>query len=195
MGTISVDTSTESPTHDVYEDNVTVTNEHIHVLSDTNAFVKKVRRISPGVFESELLVDGTHPYLYENPILADHVSGTNFLDFSRQLLKAISHLFYGAPVSNRFVLRKVQLDLTRWAKMRVPVRAVVTAAHECKTVFGHECIFIAATMSLYQEGWGLGSMSGEFTTFPLEVEQRLMKRQYNQDPRMEHKQYFMPRSV
>ena len=37
------------------------------------------------------------PILYENPAIANHVSGTSFLDASRQLLKAISHLYYDIP--------------------------------------------------------------------------------------------------
>ncbi len=35
-------------------------------------------------------------------------------------------------------------------------------------------------MSYHQEGWEIGTMKGEFTTFPLEVEDKLMSRQYRQ---------------
>lgn len=39
-------------------------------------------------------------------------------------------------------------------------------------------------MSYHQEGWEIGTMKGEFTTFPLEVEDKLMSRQYRQAPRL-----------
>ena len=71
-------------------------------------------------------IDGTHPYLYENPAIANHVSGTTFIDMGRQLLKAISHLYYDAPIDSRFVLHNVDIEFLRWAKLGVDIEVTVT---------------------------------------------------------------------
>ena len=94
-----------------------ITKEYAHVMREENLFVHEVTQIAQNQFKSGFTVDGTHSYLYENSSIANHVSGTTFLDISRQLLKAITHFFYSAPVSNRFVIRSVEMDFTRWAKV------------------------------------------------------------------------------
>jgi len=72
-----------------------ITKELAHVVREENLFVHQVRPTGvPGQYESEFTVDGAHPYLYENQAIANHVSGTSFLDTSRQLLKAICHHFW-----------------------------------------------------------------------------------------------------
>jgi len=161
-----------------------ITGEYAHVMREENQFVHEVTQIAKDQFKSGFTVDGAHPYLYENPAIANHVSGTTFLDMSRQLLKAVTHFFYSAPVSNRFVIRSVNMDFTRWAKLNVPIEAITDLTPEPKILFGHACLTFQAHITLYQEGWEIGTMSGEFTTFPLEVEDRLMGRQYRQAPRL-----------
>ena len=118
-----------------------ITKEYAHVVGDENLFVHKVARLAPHKFESEFTIDGTHAYLYENPAIANHVSGTTFLDTSRQLLKAITHLFYDVPLTNRFVIRSVSMDFTRWAKMGVPILAVVEPTAVYKTILGMPYVY------------------------------------------------------
>jgi len=161
-----------------------ITREYAHVVREENLFVHEVTQIAQNRFKSEFTVDGTHPYLYENSSIANHVSGTTFLDMSRQLLKAITHFFYSAPVSNRFVIRSVEMDFTRWAKLDIPIQTLLELVPESKIVFGHSCLTFKAHISCHQEGWKIGTMKGEFTTFPLEVEDKLMSRQYRQAPRL-----------
>src|SRR5262249_14469454 len=87
-----------------------ITKALAHVVKDENLFVHEVVKVGSDKFESEFIVDGAHPYLYENAVIANHVSGTTFLDTSRQLLKAITHLFYAVPLANRFVIRTAHMD-------------------------------------------------------------------------------------
>lgn len=169
--------------NDNSEKTMQITREYAHVMKEENLFVREVEQIAQNRFRSAFTVDGMHPYLYENSAIANHVSGTTFLDMSRQLLKAISHFFYSAPISNRFVIRSVEMDFTRWAKLDVPIETFTELSPESKTVFGHACLTFKARITLRQEGWEIGTMSGEFTTFPLEVEDKLMGRQYRQSPR------------
>lgn len=157
-----------------------ITKEYAHVVSDENLFVHEVVRLAPDKFESKFVVDGTHTYLYENPAIANHVSGTTFLDTSRQLLKAITHLFYAVPLTNRFVIRSVNMDFTRWAKMGVPILAVVEPTTVCKTILGYPCLTVSGEIAWHQEGRKIGSTTGKFMTLPPELEDQLMGRQYRQ---------------
>ena len=161
-----------------------ITKALAHVIQDENLFVHEVIKTSeaPDQFRSEFTIDGEHPYLYENPAIANHVSGTSFLDVSRQLLKAITHLYYGVPLANRFVIREVALDFQRWAKLRVPIQATLEPTIRHKTVLGEMCIAFDGTINFTQEGRKLGTMKGKFMTFSVEVENKLLSRQYQQKP-------------
>jgi hypothetical protein len=161
---------------------VRVTKEVAHVVRDENLFVHQVTRTAPNKFESEFCIDGAHPYLYENPAIANHVSGTTFLDVSRQLVKAICHLFHSLPLSNRFVLSTVAMDFTRWAKIDVPILAVVEA-EPLKSIFGSLPMSTTGKVTFYQEGWEIGTITGKFMTFPAAIEERLMSRQFRQGAR------------
>lgn len=160
-----------------------ITKEIAHVMRDENLFVYHVEPTGESnQFVSEFCVKGTHPYLYENQSIANHVSGTSFLDSSRQLLKAICHLFYDVPIENRFVMRKVSLDFTRWAKLNVPIKAVVDCQNQITTLRGQICLTFSGQISYYQEGWKIGVTKGKFTTFSRNIEDLLMSRQYAQPP-------------
>lgn len=164
-----------------------ITKELAHVIQDENHFAVEVRSTgAPNQFESEFTVGGTHPYLYENQSLANHVSGTSFLDTGRQLFKAICHLFYDVPIDNRFVIRSVNMNFTRWAKLKVPIRALIDCQTETTTVRGKNCLTVSAQVTFFQEGREIGTSTGHFTTFPLEIENFLMQRQYRQAPVTAH---------
>ncbi|WP_036288379.1 AfsA-related hotdog domain-containing protein [Methylosinus sp. PW1] len=159
-----------------------ITRGAAHVIDETNLFVHSVLRIGADTFESPLLFDGRHPYLYDNPAIANHVSGTSFLDASRQLLKAISHLYYNVPIENRFVIQKVEMNFARWAKIGVEIRALVEAEALERVLGGVASVSVCGKITFQQEGRELGSMTGKFSTFSAEVEARLMSRQYRQPP-------------
>jgi len=161
-----------------------ITKALAHVVKDENLFVHEVIKVSgaPDQFHSQFTVDGEHPYLYENAAIANHVSGTTFLDASRQLLKAITHLYYSVPLANRFVIREVALDFQRWAKLRIPINAVVEPTIRHKTVLGEMCLTFDGAISFTQEGRKLGTVTGRFMTFSVEVENKLLSRQYQQAP-------------
>src|SRR6476646_1625193 len=99
-----------------------------HVSCDANLLVRSVEAHGDEhTYRSVFTIDGAHPYLYENPAIANHVSGTTFIDMGRQLLKAISHLYYEAPIDSRFVLHNVDIEFMRWAKLGVDIEVIVTA--------------------------------------------------------------------
>lgn len=160
-----------------------ITKQLAHVTRDENLFVHEVERAPGGErFVSTFVVDGAHPYLYENPAIANHVSGTNFLDVSRQLLKAITHLYHDVPVENRFVIRTASMDFGRWAKLGVPIAVVADLTHRTATLRGHTCVHYDVQLAFHQEGRLTGTIAGSFSTFPAAVEDLLMERQYRQRP-------------
>lgn len=160
-----------------------ITNQLAHVVTNENLFVSEVQKTDQdNQFASTFIIDGRHPYLYENPAIANHVSGTTFLDVSRQLLKAITHLFYAVPLTNRFVIRSAHMDFGRWTKLNVPIEAVVELTPDRIKLRGQECINYVARVSFYQEGRVTGSITGQFSTFPQAIEDLLMERQYRQSP-------------
>jgi hypothetical protein len=160
-----------------------VTKELAHVMRDENLFIHEVHPTDvPGQFISELTIDGKHPYLYENLAIANHVSGTTIMEASRQMLKAMSHLFYDVPVQYRFTMRKLHMDFSRWAKLSVPVQMVLDAQTRASTVRGKPCLTFHGQMTYYQEGRMIGIMTGVFTAFDREVEDFLMNRQFAQPP-------------
>lgn len=160
-----------------------ITKQLAHVMRDENLFVREVERAPQGErFLSRFTVDGRHPYLYENPAIANHVSGTTFLDVIRQLLKAITHLYYAVPLENRFVIRTANMDFGRWAKLDVPIEVELELTHETTQLRGQACLNYAARARFHQEGRLTGTMCGTFSTFPQAVEDLLMGRQYRQRP-------------
>lgn len=151
-----------------------------HVTCEENLLVHQVQAADkPHVFHSEMLIDGTHPYLYENAAIANHVSGTTFIDAGRQLLKAISHLYYGIPIDCRFVLHGINIEFLRWAKLQVPIRIEVTF-HMNELKQANARLHCSTELFYYQENHLISRATSSFTTFTKELEDKLMARQYAQ---------------
>ncbi len=161
---------------------MTISKELAHVIKDENLFVQAILKTGADKFETEFCVDGRHPYLYENQAIANHVSGTSFLDASRQLLKAISHLYYGVPLENRFVMQNIQMDFLRWAKIGEPIRVIVEAIAQERTLGGVPSTSFTGKITFFQDGRQIGAIDGKFSTLSAEVEERLMSRQFRQSP-------------
>jgi hypothetical protein len=161
----------------------TVTKALAHVERDENLFIHWVARGARAHrFESELVVDGTHPYLYENPAVANHVSGTTFLDAARQVGKAISHLFYEVPIESRFGIQSVQAEYPRWTKLGVPIRLVVdiipaTAPTRAKSIRRGTMV-----VTFRQEGRAVCVLRLQIVTLTKQLEDTLMRRQYAEAP-------------
>jgi hypothetical protein len=153
-----------------------------HVSSDANLLVRNVQACpEEHTYRAVFSVDGAHPYLYENPAMANHVSGTTFVDMGRQLLKAITHLYYAAPIDSRFVLHTLDLEFLRWAQIGVDIEATVMVempdprqADDRRTC--------RATVVWRQEGHLIARARSRFTSLSAALEARLMARQYRQGP-------------
>ena len=91
----------------------------------------------------------------------------------RQLLKAITHLYYGVPLENRFVIRTANMDFGRWAKLDVPIEVELELTHETTQLRGQACLNYTARARFHQEGRLTGTMCGTFSTFPQAVEDLL----------------------
>jgi hypothetical protein len=88
-----------------------------HVSSVANLLVDNVTACAePHTYRSVFAVDGTHPYLYENPAIAN---------MGRQLLKAISHIYYDIPMDSRFALHGIDIEFLRWARIAVDIELVL----------------------------------------------------------------------
>lgn len=155
-----------------------VTNELAHVVESGNRFVSSVARVGKNEFESFFSIDGKHPYLYENPEIASHVSGTTFFDFSRQLMKAIGHLFYDVPLQARFALQKADIHFERFGRFnsnmlaRVRVRRPIGS----KPPFG----VYRFSLNFFDGAVFIGRFKVSATAMPVEVEERLIARQFSQ---------------
>ncbi|MFT3771056.1 MAG: AfsA-related hotdog domain-containing protein [Minicystis sp.] len=153
-----------------------------HVTCHANLLVDNVRALAEEhTYRSVFAIDGTHPYLYENPAIANHVSGTTFIDMGRQLLKAISHLYYDAPLDCRYVLHNIDIEFLRWAKLGVDIEVTVAvdavAARRTDAPRGY-----GANLTWRQEGHLCARARSRFTTFSAALEAKLMTRQYGQPP-------------
>lgn len=158
----------------------TITPALAHVSCEANLLTRSVSASAePGTFRSVFLIDGTHPYLYENPAIANHVSGTTFIDMGRQLLKAIAHIYFDVPVENRFVLHGVNIEFLRWAKLGVDIETTVTADMDAtrRTDAPRTC---RTSLVWVQEGHMVARATSNFTTFSRALEDKLMGRQYRQ---------------
>jgi hypothetical protein len=153
-----------------------------HVASGTNLLVRNVRACAEEhTYRSVLTIDGTHPYLYENPAIANHVSGTTFIDMGRQLLKAITHIYYDAPIDSRFALQTIDIEFLRWTKLDVDIEVTVTveaaAARRADSPRGYTAI-----IQWRQEGQPVARARSSFTLMSAALEARLMSRQYSKAP-------------
>jgi hypothetical protein len=160
----------------------TITPALAHVTCDANLLVRSVESLpEEHAYRSVFAIDGSHPYLYENPAIANHVSGTTFVDMGRQLLKAITHLYYDAPIDSRFVLHTIDIEFLRWAKLAVDIEvtATVEAATARRADAPRAC---RATLVWRQEGHLVARANSRFTFFSAALEAKLMARQYGQAP-------------
>lgn len=162
-----------------------ITKELAHVIHDENLFVDRIRKIADNQFETEFTIDGRHPYLYENEAISNHVSGTSFLEVTRQLCKALSHLYYGVPIDSRFALNNVSLEFSRWAKCGVPLYMHISVTANQSASGSSSSSSFEVTLTNSQEGHQLGLIDFCFSTFSQEVEHRLMSRLYNKPPVVE----------
>lgn len=159
----------------------TITPALAHVGCDANLLVRSVEAIGEHTYRSVFTIDGTHPYLYENPAIANHVSGTTFIDMGRQALKAISHIFYEVPIDSRFVLHGIDVEFLRWAKLGVDIDFSVTVEMSAprRAEAPRTC---RATLAWHQEGHPVARARSSFTSFSAALEAKLMTRQYAQAP-------------
>lgn len=162
-----------------------ITRELAHVIHADNLFVDRIRKISDNQFETEFTVDGRHSYLYENEAISNHVSGTSFLEVTRQLCKALSHLYYGVPIDSRFVLKNVSMEFSRWAKCGVPLYMHISVSAPPSASDSSTSSSFDVTLTNSQEGHELGLIKFSFSAFSQEVEHRLMSRQFNKPPIVE----------
>lgn len=153
-----------------------------HVRNEKNLFVRKVWETGKtDEYCTELCADGTHPYLYENPAIANHVSGTTVIDATRQTLKAISHLYYNVPLDSRFILQSFQLDFMRWMKLNVLVYILVSVeTTPPKRPGGRQKFNLKGTY--IQENRVVGKFQSIFTSLSKELEEKLMSSQYSEKP-------------
>ena len=156
-----------------------------HVSCEANLLVRAVQAGAEAhTYRSVFTIDGTHPYLYENPAIANHVSGTTFIDMGRQLLKAVAHLYYAVPLDCRFVLHNIDIEFLRWAKLGVPLELTVTAAlaDARRADAPRTC---RSTLVWRQEGHLVARAEASFTSFSAALEAKLMARQYDQPPALD----------
>ena len=153
-----------------------------HVVNEENLLIRSVWALpEPDNFASRFSVSGTHPYLYENAAIANHVTGTTFVDVGRQLLKAIAHLYYDLPLDVRFVLHGIDVKYLRWVKLGVDieVQIKVTIDHRPRSEVRHTC---DVDMSFTQEGRRVVEAKTSFTTLSRQLEDKLMMKQYSEAP-------------
>jgi hypothetical protein len=155
-----------------------ITKKQAHVVFDKNQFVHELARVAENVFEADFVIDGKHPYLYENPEIANHVSGTTFFETSRQLMKATGHLFYGVPVESRFLLKDLAISFERWGQIGVPITASISVIPPQRSEnYAGTYVFI---LEYRQDGKTLGVFNVTASAMPGKVEDRLMARQFAQ---------------
>lgn len=153
-----------------------------HIIQDENLFVDRIRKLDETHYESEFLIEGNHPYLYENFAISNHVSGTSFLDVMRQLCKAMSHIYFQVPLECRFVMQNTQMDFFGWTKCSVPIYILLEVSVERRLLGGFMSPTFEVKSSYSQEGYELGTINVKFSAFSPEVEEKLMKRQYRRTP-------------
>ena len=157
----------------------TITPALAHVSCDANLLVRNVRACAEEhTYRSWTIIDGTHPYLYENPAIANHVSGTTFVDMGRQLLKAISHIYYGASADSRFILHTIDMEFLRWAQLGVEIEVTVKAEMPTTAKRADAPRSCGATLSWRQSGHPVANAKSKFTLLSPALEAKLMARQY-----------------
>ena len=160
----------------------TITKQLAHIVNDENLFVDRIRKIDENIYESEFIIAGDHPYLYENSAISNHVSGTSLLDVTRQLCKAMSHIYYDVPINCRFVMQNTQMDFFGWTKCSVPIYILLYVSIERRLLVGFMSPTFEVKLSYSQEGYELGTINVKFSAFSHEIEEKLMSRQYRRKP-------------
>jgi hypothetical protein len=159
-----------------------ITKQLAHIVKDENLFVDRIRKIDENIYESEFIIAGDHPYLYENSAISNHVSGTSFLDVTRQLCKAMSHIYYDVPINCRFVMQNTQMDFFGWTKCSIPIYILLDVSVEKRLLGGFMSPTFEVKLSYSQEGYELGTIYVKFSAFSHEIEEKLMSRQYRRKP-------------
>jgi hypothetical protein len=155
-----------------------ISKKQAHVVFDQNQFVHELAKVADNVFVSDFIIDGKHAYLYENPEIANHVSGTTFFETSRQLMKATGHLFYDVPLDSRFLLKDLAIAFERWGQIGFPVTAKITVTPPQRSEnYAGTYIFV---LEYLQNGKRLGVFDVTASAMPGKVEDRLMARQFAQ---------------
>ena len=159
-----------------------ITKELAHIVRDENLFVDRIRKINDSSYESEFIITGDHPYLYENSVISNHVSGTSFLDVTRQLCKAMSHIYYDVPINCRFVMQTTQMDFFGWTKCSLPIYILLDVAVQKRLLGGFMSPTFEVKLTYWQEGYELGIINVKFSAFSHDIEEKLMSRQYRRKP-------------
>jgi hypothetical protein len=163
-----------------------ITKELAHIVNDENLFVDRIRKIDERAFETEFSVQGDHPYLYENSAISNHVSGTSLLDITRQVCKAMSHIYFGVPISCRFVMQNTHMEFNGWTKCAVPVYMLLNVDVERRLLGGFMSPTFDVTLTYFQEGHELGVIKVKFSAFSHDIEEKLMSRQYRRKPNIDN---------
>lgn len=163
----------------------TITKQLAHIVKDENLFIDRIRKICDDRFELEFTIQGDHSYLYENSAISNHVSGTTFLDVTRQLCKAMSHIYYDVPTNCRFVMQNTQMDFFGWTKCAIPIYILLDVSVERRLLGGFMSPTFEVKLCYSQEGYELGTINVKFSAFSHEIEEKLMSRQYRRKPNVQ----------
>jgi hypothetical protein len=154
-----------------------ITNELAHVTYEENRFVREVTCVGENRYQSDFVISGTHRYLYENPEIASHVSGTTFFEVSRQLMKAVGHIYYSVPLNSRFTLQKVSIDFVQWGRIGSTISAMICVRPPLgkKSIYGHYNFQI----DYVDSGQLLGRFIVDATALSSSAEKRLISKQFS----------------
>lgn len=159
---------------------VAITNDLAHVIHEENRFVTEITCVGENRYQSDFIISGTHRYLYENPEIASHVSGTTFFEVSRQLMKAVGHIYYTVPLNSRFTLQKVSIEFVQWGRIGSTISAMISVRPPIgKTIiYGH----YEFQIDYVDAGQLLGRFIVDATALSSGAEKRLISKQFSDRP-------------
>lgn len=135
--------------------------EFAHKVKQENVLIEKVHCIDEkkGLYESKLIINTDHEFLYDYPFKIDHVPGVVIIEAAKQMSCVVAHEFWGIPMGYAFAPLSASSRFTRFVELETAPS--LSAKLSYKKVMKE--IFLADMQTkILQEDLKLGVLSSKF---------------------------------
>ena len=150
----------------------TVLPKFAHKVRPENVLIKNLKCTdsSKGQYQSELIVDQSHSFLYDYPFAVDHVPGLVIIEAAKQMSCVVAHEYWDIPMEYAFAPLKASSKFIRFVELEPAPLLIGTLSY--KSVMKGICLADMVT-EVFQESNKMGALKSKFVFIVPEIYKKI----------------------